>query len=206
MNKQSIVELTQPTGQYQIKATVVGDKDIMFDRYAGDNKTVLEPWQKLYLDPLDSRSIVFPAVNIISALTAQNTDSYPKSILDQRKYKKSCHAFAQSLSINDPYIRFKNDDGYVELGNIVDGVDALSGVYIHRTVARLPQGIPNPKERPVLPTPWSLEWVFDVRPSGDFVEQQLQNVLAEGLRTIGLGTYRRTFGRAELVGWEILNE
>ena len=63
-----------------------GLTEIMFDKYAGDNSTKLEPWQKLYF-ATDGRTVVLPSLNVMSFLSAQNTNSAPKRLLDKRKYK-----------------------------------------------------------------------------------------------------------------------
>src|SRR5215469_17369300 len=72
---------------------------IMFDRYQGDNDTQLEPWQKLYLGGANGRQIMLPSENIMSFLSAQNTDSAPKRLLDSRKYKDFCQSCASFVTI-----------------------------------------------------------------------------------------------------------
>src|SRR5258706_9121556 len=69
---------------------------VMFDRYPGDNDTKLEPWQKLYLGGETGRTICLPSANLMSFLSAQNTDSAPKRLMDSRKYKNfalACGSF-----------------------------------------------------------------------------------------------------------------
>jgi hypothetical protein len=83
----------------------------MFDRYPGDNDTKLEAWQKLYFLPDDGETLVLPAANIVSFLSAQNTDSAPKRILDSRKYKSFCFACASFVTIEPRYIIFTREGG-----------------------------------------------------------------------------------------------
>jgi hypothetical protein len=75
-------------------------------------------------------------------------------------------------------------------------------VYIDRRVARLEKGIPNPKVRPALPTPWELSFQLTLLPNREIQETQLVNVFQEGLLCLGLGTFRGQFGKAEVVLWE----
>lgn len=199
------VELINKTEIRRIEATFEGTRDIMFDRYAGDNKTELEPWQKFYLDPKDGKTITLPSQNIMSALTAQNTDSWTKSLRDPRKYKKLCHAFAQAVTIEQALVPFLRDGKPIMFGKFVDDVDELSGAYIHRTVARLDKGIPNPKARPTLPCEWMLKPIFNIHHCGDFNEQDLVNIINEGFSLIGLGTFRRSFGRGRITDWKVLD-
>ena len=176
--------------------------EIMFDRYPGDNDTKLEPWQKLYLGGETGRTIMLPSANIMSFLSAQNTDSAPKRLLDSRKYKAFAQACGSFVTISPRMIPFLRDDSPIEFGNFIGEEDPISGVYIDRRVARLEKGIPNPKVRPVLPTPWELEFVLSLLPNKTLQEQQLMNVFTEGLICLGLGTFRGQFGKAEVIKWE----
>ena len=49
-----------------------GVTPIMFDRYPGQNTTVLEPHQRFYYAE-DGKSLVLPSVNFQSFLGAENT-------------------------------------------------------------------------------------------------------------------------------------
>jgi hypothetical protein len=178
-----------------------GVTPIMFDRYPGDNDTQLEPWQKMYYLP-DNKTLCLPATNVISALSAQNTDSWPKRILDSRKYKDFCFACASSITILPDSIPFTRDGEPVVFGRFVGETDPQSGVYIRRDVARLEKGIPNPKVRPVLPLPWGLEFQLVLWPNPDLQESQLLNVFTRGLFQFGLGTWRGQFGKGEVIFWE----
>lgn len=184
------------------KVHIRGLTDIMFDRYPGDNDTKLEPWQKLYLGGEEGRQIMMPSANIISFLSAQNTDSAPKRLLDPRKYKAFALACGSFVTINPRMIPFLRDGQPIQFGKFVGEEDAESGVYIDRRVARLKDGIPNPKVRPVLPLPWELHFDLMLLPNKQIQEQQLMNIFTEGLICLGLGTFRGQFGKAEVVLWE----
>lgn len=179
-----------------------GLTDIMFDRYPGDNDTKLEPWQKLYLGGENGRTICLPSANIMSFLSAQNTDSAPKRLLDSRKYKQFALACGSFVNIGPRMIPFLREGEPIEFGKFVNDEDAESGVYIDRRVARLEKGIPNPKVRPVLPMPWELRFQLTLYPNKQIQEQQLMNVVSEGLLCLGLGTFRGQFGKAEVTLWD----
>lgn len=179
-----------------------GLTDIMFDRYPGDNDTKLEPWQKLYLGGESGRTICLPTANIMSFLSAQNTDSAPKRLLDSRKYKAFAQACGSFVFLPGRLLPFLRDGKPIEFGKFNGEADELSGVYIDRRVARLEKGIPNPKVRPVLPMPWELHFELHILPNRLIQETQLMNVFQEGLLCLGLGTYRGQFGKAEVVKWD----
>lgn len=197
------LQINLPKDIVKRKVTLIGMTDIMFDRYAGDNTTKLEPEQKLYLSPQDSQTIGLPAVNIMSLLTAHNTNSAPKRLRDKRKYKDIANACLSYASVGPSFIPFLRDGSPIKFGRFNDSdKDELSGCYIHRSVARLDKGIPNPKVRPVLPAPWSLEFDFTLFPNTEIKEQEIINLMAEAGMAIGLGTFRGVFGKYQIKSWE----
>jgi len=197
------IHKTQIGDTIKRKVRLVGLTDVMFDRYPGDNSTKLEPWQKLYLSPNGPKVIGLPALNIMSALSAHNTNSFPKRLRDKRKFKDIANACQAFVIIGPTFIPFLRKDKPIVFGKMDDnGVDKLSGVYTHHAVARLDKGIPNPKVRPVLPLPWALEFDFTLFPNREIKEQEIINLIEEGGRSVGLGTWRGTFGKFLIESWE----
>lgn len=185
------------------RVRLCGTTDIMFDRYAGDNDTKLEPWQKLYLEPGDSRVIGLPAINLMSLLSAHNTNSAPKRLRDKRKYKDIANACLSFVQIGPSFIPFLRDNKPITFGRFEkDERDKTSGCYIHRAVARLDKGIPNPKVRPVLPAPWAIEFDLQIFPNREIKEQEVANLIEEAGMAIGLGTFRGVFGKYYVDKWE----
>lgn len=195
------VKITKPTDIIERKITLCGINGIMFDRYAGDNKTQLEPYQKLYFHP-GSKVIGLPALNIMSFLSAHNTNSAPKRLRDARQFKKIANACLSFVQIKQDFIPFSKNGSIIEFGTFKEDVDEKSGIYIHRAVARLDKGIPNPKERPVLPAPWELSFDMIIYPNKEIKEVEIQNLFEDGGRALGLGTFRGVFGKFEVTRWE----
>jgi len=190
------------------KVVLQGTYDIMFDRYPGDNDTKLEPYQKLYYRP-GTKELVLPATNFMSFLSAHNTNSAPKRLRDKRKYKDIANACQSFVQIAPPLIPFLDGDGaQVVFGKFeldkVSGtlVDPYSRVFVTDMVARLDKGIPNPKIRPVLPLPWSLAFDLTITENTEIQEQEIQNLVEEGGRAIGLGTYRGVYGKFTIEAWD----
>lgn len=184
---------------------VVGIRDIMFDRYAGDNKTKLTWDQTIYLIP-GTDILCLPATNIASFLTAHNTNSAPKRLRDKRQFKDICNACLSFTSITGPkdsrnFIPFLRNGKPILVGKFGDAVEPLSGLYLDRRVARLKDGIPNPKERAVLPLPWALEFQLEIYPNREIKEQEIKNLFEEGGLAIGFGTYRGVFGKFVVDRW-----
>lgn len=188
------------------KVSIRGVTPLMFDRYAGDNQTRLEWHQKIYLRP-GTQSLCLPTLNLVSFFTAHNTNSAPKRLRDKRIYKGICNAILSFVQIsavdgNAENILIQRNGQPVQVGTFGDRVDETSGIFLHRAVARLDKGIPNPKERPVLPLPWSLDFDLTIYPNKEIKEQEIKNLLAEGGMAIGLGTFRGVFGKFEITSWE----
>lgn len=183
------------------QVTLEGAKDLMLDRYAGDNNTRLEWYQKLYFD-LDGETLVLPALNIMSFLSAHNTNSAPKRLKDKRKFKDFCNACLSYIDINPQRIPITRDGQPIKFGRIQGEADPKSGVYLHRAVARLDKGIPNPKERPVIPTPWAISFALTITPNSEIQEQEVINIFDGGGIAIGLGTFRGVFGKFKVTQWD----
>jgi len=190
----------------QRRIKLKGVTPMMFDRYAGDNQTKLEWHQKIYLRP-GTQNLCLPTLNLVSFFTAHNTNSAPKRLRDKRIYKSICNAILSFVNItatdgNAENILIHRDGKPIEVGTFTDRIDDTSGIYLHRAVARLDKGIPNSKERPVLPCPWELEFDLTIYPNKEIKEQEIKNLLKEGGMAIGLGTFRGVFGKFEVVSWE----
>lgn len=187
------------------KVTLSGITDIMFDRYAGDNKTQLDWTQKIYLRP-ETNILCLPTTNIVSFLSSHNTNSTPKRLRDARQFKKIANACLSFVSIrgNDEkdFIPFTRNGKEISVGKFGDRNDDLSGIYLDRRVARLDKGIPNPKERPVLPLPWDLSFAILIFPNKEVKEQEIMNLFVEGGIAIGLGTFRGVYGKFAVTRWE----
>lgn len=178
----------------------------MFDRYAGDNDTRLAWHEKIYLLP-GTNVLALPTTNINSFFTAHNTNSAPKRLRDKRKYKDICNAIQsfvlfEGCEANPEYMPFMRDGAPIEVGDFYEGGDPKSGLVLHRAVARLDKGIPNPKERPLLPLPWSLDFTLRIVPNNAIKEAEIRQLAIEGGLAIGLGTYRGMYGKFEVTRWE----
>jgi len=183
-----------------------GIAPVMFDRYAGDNNTKLLWSQKIYLVP-GTDILCLPTSNIVSLLSAHNTNSAPKRLRDSKVFKKICNAclsfvIVDGFKSSPQYIPFLREGEPIRVGRFGDDRDELSGIYLDRRVARLDKGIPNPKERPVLPLPWALEFRLKILPNKEIKEQEIQNLIQEAGLAIGIGTYRGVFGKFQVATWD----
>lgn len=173
---------------------LVGMTEILFDRYPGDNKVKLAPEQKMYLT--SENKLYLPSLNIVSFLSATNTESAPRLLLDKREYKQVASAILSGVQISPARILFLRNDKPIIFGEFNEsGRDEKSGIEIVRHVARLKDGVPNPKERPMLGLPWTLKFDMTIFPNPDLNEEMLENLFVDGGARLGLGTFRKAFGK-----------
>jgi len=174
-----------------IQVHLTGLRPMMFDRYAGDNSTQLPVAEKMYLT--DKRQLILPAINILSLLAAENTNSVCKLFFG--KQGKTIALGIKAYCLITPFeIPVLDASGPIAFTN-------WNGQFsIHKAVARLPKGIPNAKERPMLALPWFVDFSIDYQENKFCTLENLRQAVTMG-GTLGLGTFRPYFGRYELTGW-----
>jgi hypothetical protein len=173
--------------------TLSGLTPIMFDRYSGNNKEQLAPMDKVYLE---NNVLVLPSLNIMSFLSAQNTESAPQRVIG-RGYKEVAKAALSFVTISPFNIPFLREGKELKIEN--------AGIKIHNSVAKIMKGklsIPNPKERPLLDLPWELKFKLTLLETPELNENLLKRLFEKGGIAIGLGTFRGVFGKFCVKEWE----
>lgn len=180
--------------------TLEGFTPLMFDRYAGDNKTQLPVGEKFYFIP-GTRRLCMPAINISSFLSAKNTTSVAK-LIGGRAYKNLANALLGFVQISPQYIPITREGQVITFNGFVDDRDEEACIYVDRRVARLDKGIPNPKVRPVVELPWEITFEIALFRNGEVDETLLKTAFQKGGIAIGIGTYRGVFGKFVIKRWE----
>jgi hypothetical protein len=178
----------------KIKVTLSGVTPILFDKYAGDNKTQLSFLEKVYAD--EKGFLVLPSLNVMSFLSAQNTESATQRVVG-RGYKEVCKAALSYVTIEELNIPFTRDGKPIKANE-----DVLER---HVAVARIMKGklaVPNPKERPLLKTPWELSFTIDILETPSLREELLKKIFEQGGHAVGIGTFRGVFGKFRVTEWE----
>lgn len=164
---------------------------ILFDRYSGNNKEKLATMDKVYVN--ETGNLVLPSLNIMSFLSAQNSESAPQRVIG-RGYKEVTKAALSYVSISPFMIPFTRNGEPLTIKN--------AGLKVHYAVARLPKGIPNPKERPLLEAPWELSFKITLLETPELNTALLQKLFVVGGTAIGLGTFRGVFGKFEVTSFK----
>lgn len=180
--------------------TLIGFAPLMFDRYAGDNKTQLPVEAKMYFMP-DGKTLCLPAANLMSMLCAKNTTSIAK-IIGGKSWSRICDSTLSYVSVSPNQIPILRDGKPIEFTGFIDGVDPVARISIHHSVARLAKGIPNPKERPLLDLPWSVKFDLTLFKNDDIDETYLQTAFLRAGVALGIGTYRGVFGKFQVAEWK----
>lgn len=180
------------TREIQRSVTISGVSPILFDRYSGNNKEQLSVMDKVYQE---NGILVFPSINILSFLSSQNTESAPQRVVGRgwKEVAKAALSYVRIEPYNIPFVRngkaLKIDEANLK---------------IHYSVARVVKGklsVPNPKERPLLELPWSLDFTINLFETNELNEVLLKKLFDIGLVAIGLGTFRGAFGKARITKW-----
>jgi hypothetical protein len=173
-----------------ITATLRGIRPILFDRYGGDNKTQLAVMDKLYLNERGECGV--PILKVFSLLSAQNTPSVAKRFYGKqgRDVALGVQSFVniEAAEGDDPLFAPLKDDK----GKVYTKSDKRIRQVNH--VARLKDGIPNTKERPMIPTGWMIKLKFDIQANTMLNLATLKRMMEQG-GILGLGTFRPIFGR-----------
>ena len=177
------------------KVSLNGIRPILFDRYAGDNKTQLLPEQKMYMD--GDNGLLVPSANIHSFLCSVNTKSAVKMFYDPRKYKTVAAAILGFVTIEPFEIPLTRKGKQIKWAGW-----EKNGITLHKSVARLEKGIPNPKERPMVDVPWELAFDLTVWQNDEVSETEVKNLFVKGGIPIGLGTYRGVYGKFVVDSWK----
>jgi len=177
----------------KIKVTLSGVTPILFDKYAGDNKTQLSFMEKVYQE---NGFLVLPSLNVMSFLSAQNTESATQRVVG-RGFKEVCKAALSYVTIEEMSIPFTRDGKPIRASE-----DELER---HFAVARVMKGklsVPNPKERPLLKTPWELTFTINILETPSLREELLKKIFEQGGHAVGLGTFRGVFGKFKVDSWK----
>ena len=167
---------------------------IMFDRYSGNNKEQLDAMNKCYVS--ESNHLVLPSTNVLSFLSAQNTESATQRVIG-RGYKEVCKA-ALSYVMIEPYnIPFSRNGQPIERNE--------QNLKMHYSVAKIMKGklaIPSPKERPILEPEWKLSFKLTLQETPELNEVLLKRIFERGGNAVGLGTFRGVFGKFFVEKWD----
>lgn len=179
-------------GFLNIKVQLLGIRPLMFDRYAGDNQTQLPPAEKMYLDR--QKRLIMPAINLFSLLAAENTKSVCRQFFG-RQGKTIALGISSYCNITPFEILVEDDSGPIVFKGWNDQIS------VHKAVARLKNGIPNAKERPLVALPWKISFEVEYQENKFCTLENLRQAFMMG-GTLGLGTFRPFFGRYEMVQFD----
>ena len=174
--------------------TLTGIRPIMFDRYSGSMKEQLAPQDKVYKSSENPMNLILPSINIQSFLSAQNSESAPQRVLG-RGWKAVAKAALTFVEINPMEIALMRDGENITVDDII--IDHRKAI-----IKKGQLSIPSDKDRPVIMTPWSINFEIILYKNPDLNENILKRLFDDGGIQIGLGTFRGVFGKFEVTQWK----
>jgi hypothetical protein len=216
--KQHPVDKHPKSHKKLIDIILEGTKAIMFDRFTSTKAKAVQVPDKLYLSDPDAdgnQTVYLPYLNIMSFLSATNTASAPKKVLDKKVYKDfggDCLSHIDIQPLKIPFARLADEvsvSDFVVLDHkakealVLKHKDDVSKIYVDHSVARLNKGIPNDKIRPVVPLPWFLHFTVEFTETENLTPDQLQNVMRAGGKIVGLGTWRPVYGQFKIKKFDV---
>lgn len=197
--KEQNIMTTQNIKMLEWKVTVSGFTPLMFDRYAGDNNTKLPIDKKMYYLE-DGKTLAMPAMNIMSFLSAKNTTSVAK-VIGGKKWSSLCDATLSYVTISPNMIPILRNGEPIVFHGFENDYDPIAKIFIHKSVARLAKGVPNPKERPVIELPWSISFKISLIQNDVVQKDYLYSAFDIGGKALGMGTFRGVFGKFIVEEW-----
>jgi hypothetical protein len=137
-----------------------------------------------------------PSINLYSLLCSENGKSVCKQFFG-RNGKNIALGIASYTSIEPFDVPILDDKGSITFTEFNEQIHA-----VHH-VARLPKGIPNPKDRPQLELPWRVEFMVSYQENKYCTLENLRQAFAMG-GILGLGTFRPFYGRYEMTLFELI--
>lgn len=182
-----------PAQIVKIQVQLSGLRPMMFDRYPGDNTTILPTEEKMYLTA--EQQLIIPAINLFSLLAAENTKSVCRQFFGKQG-KTIALGISSYANITPFEIPIEDATGPIYFTGWNEQIS------VHHAVARIKGGIPNPKERPLLALPWYLRFEIEYQENKFCTLENLRQALVMG-GTLGLGTFRPYFGRYEVTDFNV---
>jgi hypothetical protein len=173
----------------KINVTLKGIRPIMFDRFAS-MKTELSPEDKVYQK---DGMLTIPAKNIMSFLSAVNTESATQRVMG-KKWKSICKAALSFVDIDPLDIFFDRDGERIPASDVEIIVDKA-------IIKKGALSIPSEKQRPVLNLPWSLSFTIELFQNQDLNDAMLKKIFEDGGIMIGIGSYRGVYGKFIVERW-----
>jgi len=168
---------------------------ILFDHFidlSADEKPMKD---KMYLN--ENQELVLPSENIYSFFFGEKPGGCALRFEAKqwRQYKMTGMSY---VTISPEFIPFLRNEKPIRFNGFIEDYDAEAKIRILHHKANIAKGklvIPSPKHRPMLETPWELNFEVSVFDNSLINIEKIKNWLIRGGIEIGFGTYRPRFGR-----------
>jgi len=188
-------EYMKNNGMQVVKVKLLGMGGILFDRFIDMSSDKRPQEQKMYLN--DNNEVTLPSENIFSFLFGENPGGCAQRF-EGKQWKQYKLTGMSHVTISPEFIPFTRSGSPIKFSKFVNEYDKAAKIRILHHKANVVKGklvIPSPKIRPVLETPWSIEFDVTVFTNPLITVEKIQNWFIRGGVEVALGTYRPRFGR-----------
>lgn len=185
-------------GMQKMTVKISGISGLLFDRFVDMSADRRPPEEKLYLN--GNKELVLPSENIYAFLFGENPRGCAMRF-EAKKGKDYRQVGMAALVVSPEFIPFTRNGKPIVFSRFVDGRDEKAGLHVLHHKANVKKGmlvIPSPKERPMLATPWDLQFDIDILENHLVTPEKIKNWFMRGGIEIALGTYRPRFGRFQV--------
>lgn len=182
-------------GFESVKVKVNGMFGILFDRFidlSADKRPVKD---KLYLN--ENQELIFPSENVYAFFFGEKPGGCALRF-EAKQWKQYKMVGMSYVTIAPEFIPFLRNGKTIKFNGFSEGYDAEAKIKILHHKANIVKGrmiIPSPKTRPMLETPWELNFEITVFDNSLINVEKIKNWLIRGGIEISFGTYRPRFGR-----------
>ena len=178
-----------------VKVKIIGRIGLLTDRFITMSSDQIPPEQKLYLN--EKNECVFPAINLMSFFYGDKPGGCAKRFegKEGKKYQAVGLAYTQ---IEPEIIPILRNGKPITFKKFINGYDEDAKIRVLEHKALIQKGkliIPSPKIRPMIESPWEMNFSITVFKNALMDRQKIKNWLVRGGIEIALGTFRPVFGR-----------
>ena len=182
-------------GSQKAKVKLTGLTGILFDRFIDMSEQGHPPEQKLYL--ASGNQVVLPSENLYSFLFSANPPGCAQWF-EAQKGKQYSKLGMSYVGISPEMIPFTREGKPIKFTGFKDGYDAKADIRVLYHKAKVKKSglmVPAPKERPVLNTPWELEFGLEIFTNHLITMDKMQAWFSQGGIEVAIGAFRPRFGR-----------
>lgn len=176
------------------KVKGIGIVGLLLDKFTDMSADERPPEQKLYLN--NQKQLIYPSENIFSFFYSQDGGCAQR--FEKKQWKEYVRQGMAYTSISPEFPTINRNKKPILFNGFENEYDPMAKILVlhHKAIVRKGKlNIPSPKIRPMIETPWEIEFEVTISENSLISIEKIKNWLVRGGIEIGFGTYRPRFGR-----------